>query len=144
MKRNILMIDDDLDDQYIYGELFRQVDPSVNIKFLDDAEVFFDEYTDNKTTIGFLPNLILLDLNLPKYNGLEIYDFIKNNDWLKKVPVVILTTSSSPIDIDDCRKLGMHSYFIKPMDSNETKVLVEGIYQYWFNFNALSAASPGV
>jgi len=51
--------------------------------------------------------------------------------------VIILTTSSSPMDIEDSRKLGLHSYFIKPMDYTETKALVESIYNYWFKFNAL-------
>lgn len=144
MKKNILMIDDDLDDQYIYGDIFKQVNPLLNMKFIDDADILFEEFSDSKDAIDFLPDLILLDLNLPKYSGLDIYNFIKNNMWLKNTPVVILTTSSSPIDIEDCRKLGLHSYFIKPMDSDETRILVEGIYQYWFNFNALLTESSGV
>ena len=76
-------------------------------------------------------------MNLPKYKGSEIFLFIKKNKWLKATPVLVLTTSSSPLDIQDCRVLGVNAYFIKPMNFNESKKLVETIHHYWFDYNAL-------
>lgn len=143
MQRNIIMIDDDLDDQYLYGDIFKSIDPHLNISFKDSAESFFEEYAEDKDLCEFIPDMIILDLNLPKYTGLQIYVFIKENKWLKNVPVIILTTSASPMDIDDCRKQGLYSYFIKPMDYEETKSMIKGIYQYWFQFNASLTVSQG-
>jgi len=131
------MIDDDHDDQYLYRDLFLSLNQELDFECTDNAEAFFKHYPLDSGCKEACPDLIILDMNLPKYNGLEIFLHIRQIEKLKQVPVIILTTSSSPMDIEDSRKLGLHSYFIKPMDYTETKALVESIYNYWFKFNAL-------
>lgn len=137
MNKKILMIDDDSDDQYLYRGLFTSLDSEVRVECRDSAESFFKEYSDSHQAVEFIPDLILLDLNLPKYKGSDIFVFIKKNHWLKAIPVLVLTTSSSPLDIQDCKNLRVDAYFIKPMNFNESKKLVETIYHYWFDYNAL-------
>lgn len=137
MPIKILMIDDDHDDQYLYRDLFLSLNPDLEFECTDNAEAFFECYPLDSGCEKACPDLIILDMNLPKYNGLEIFLHIRQIEKLKQVPVIILTTSSSPMDIEDSRKLGLHSYFIKPMDYTESKALVESIYRYWFKFNAL-------
>ena len=136
MAIKILMVDDDHDDQYLYRDLFLSMNQDIDFECTDNADDFFKRFPLDYQCESY-PDLIILDMNLPKHNGLEIYLHIRQIAKMERVPVIILTTSSSPMDIEDSRRLGLHSYFIKPMDYTETKALVDAIYNYWFKFNAL-------
>ncbi len=79
-----------------------------------------------------LPDLILLDLNLPKKNGLEVLKEIKEDEDLKRIPVVILTISSNEEDLIKAYNLHANSYINKPLDVREFYTIVEFICLYWF------------
>lgn len=132
------MIDDDIDDQYLFGGLLSNLDDELVVEYRDNPQVLFDEYANVDKEPKFIPNLILLDLNLPKFKGTDIFLFIKENQWLKEVPVLVLTTSSSPLDIQDCKNLGLDGYFVKPMDFEDSQKIIENIYRYWFVYNELT------
>lgn len=132
------MIDDDIDDQYLFGGLLSNLDDELVVEYRDNPQVLFDEYANVDKEPKFIPNLILLDLNLPKFKGTDIFLFIKENQWLKEVPVLVLTTSSSPLDIQDCKNLGFDGYFVKPMDFEDSQKIIENIYRYWFVYNELT------
>ncbi|MCT4368046.1 MULTISPECIES: response regulator [Synechococcaceae] len=83
------------------------------------------------------PNLILLDLNLPGTDGREVLQKVKRDENLKTIPVVILTTSSNPKDIEACYRWGANSYMVKPMDSDRLKHGVQSLINYWFNTTLL-------
>ena len=138
MTNKILMIDDDIDDQYLFGGLLSNLDDELVVEYRDNPQVLFDEYANVDKEPKFIPNLILLDLNLPKFKGTDIFLFIKENQWLKEVPVLVLTTSSSPLDIQDCKNLGLDGYFVKPMDFEDSQKIIENIYRYWFVYNELT------
>lgn len=80
-----------------------------------------------------LPRLILLDLNIPGINGLEVLKKIKKDKILRLLPVVILTTSSSNNDIKTCYEEKANSYLIKPIVFNEYSVLMGKIKEYWLD-----------
>ncbi|MCW3787482.1 response regulator [Plebeiibacterium sediminum] len=85
-----------------------------------------------------LPVVILLDLKLPKYSGLEVLKAIKSNTILKSIPVVVLTTSSEDDDIGEAYQLGVNSYIVKPVDFLKFIEVVRQIELYWSVLNKTS------
>jgi CheY-like chemotaxis protein len=78
------------------------------------------------------PDLILLDLNLPGTDGREVLVVIKQHKTFKAIPVVVLSTSLSPKDIEACYQSGANSYMLKPMNFNQLKDLIRATLDYWF------------
>jgi CheY-like chemotaxis protein len=83
------------------------------------------------------PDLVLLDLNLPKKNGLEVLVQIKTNDALRDIPVIILTTSDRDEDVRRCYLHGANNYLTKPVQFDECVKLVAQIQQYWLECSRL-------
>jgi DNA-binding response OmpR family regulator len=78
------------------------------------------------------PDIIILDLNLPKKDGREVLKEIKENSNLKNIPVIILTTSSAEIDILRAYDLHANAYFVKPIDLDEFMKAIKSIGNFWF------------
>jgi CheY-like chemotaxis protein len=93
------------------------------------------EYQDSQNV--FYPDLIILDLNLPGTDGREVLATIKQSPTLKKIPVVVFSTSSNPKDIETCYQSGANSYLLKPMNINELKESVRMLIDYWFKATVL-------
>jgi CheY-like chemotaxis protein len=83
------------------------------------------------------PGVILLDLNLPGTDGREILRIIKNDENLKSIPVIILTTSTDENDIDRCYKDGANSYIQKPVDLDKYIDSIRNLKEYWFEISIL-------
>jgi CheY-like chemotaxis protein len=83
------------------------------------------------------PGLILLDINLPKVDGLSVLKGIKENPRLKRIPVIMLTTSDQHRDIDRCYEIGANSYIIKPVDYHGFQAKMQEIGFYWVLTNQL-------
>ncbi len=77
------------------------------------------------------PGIILLDLNMPKMAGLELLKIIKNNEDLKRIPVVIFTTSNGKKDIEDGYNLGATGYMVKPVEFQKYNEIIKAVYNYW-------------
>ncbi|HEX7897499.1 MAG TPA: response regulator [Planctomycetota bacterium] len=82
-----------------------------------------------------LPSLILLDLRLPKKSGLEVLEWLRADPALKATPVVVLTSSSEPTDIERCHALGVNAYLVKPVRFADLLELVKGVGMYWMILN---------
>ncbi len=93
------------------------------------------KYTDPNTAPR--PSLIVLDLNLPKTDGREVLRRIKLDDSLKKIPVVVFTTSNNPKDIEVCYQYGANSYIIKPINFTQLKRNIQLLVEYWFEVTVL-------
>ncbi|WP_127846744.1 response regulator [Psychroflexus aestuariivivens] len=85
----------------------------------------------------FRPDLILLDINLPKYSGLEVLKIIKNDDDLKSIPVIILTTSSSESDINESYLNSANCYITKPVDTVNFNLAMRKVEDFWMSFTKL-------
>ncbi|NTU80699.1 MAG: response regulator [Chloroflexales bacterium] len=83
------------------------------------------------------PDLILLDLNLPGTDGRALLAVIKDDEDLKSIPVVVLTTSNNPKDIAACYRRGANSYQIKPVDYGRFKYALQTMITYWFQIATL-------
>ncbi len=78
-----------------------------------------------------LPDIILLDLNMPKINGIEFLKILKKDDVLKYIPTIILTTSNNQKDLLECYKTGVAGYVIKPLKYEDYVIKIERLLAYW-------------
>ncbi|MTJ07895.1 MULTISPECIES: response regulator [unclassified Anabaena] len=80
-----------------------------------------------------LPAIILLDLNLPGTDGREVLKEIKEDEYLKTIPVIVFTTSSNPKDIEACYQYSVASYILKPIDIKRLIATIQGFINYWLD-----------
>ena len=90
----------------------------------DDALMLLEQ-KDN------LPDIILLDLNMPKINGIEFLKIIKDDERLKYIPTIILTTSNNKRDLLECYKIGIAGYILKPLKYEDYVFKIEKLLTYW-------------
>ncbi|MCL7763578.1 response regulator [Polaribacter sp. Z014] len=77
------------------------------------------------------PDLILLDLNMPKMSGIEFLSILKNNKEIQHIPTVILTTSDNQKDLEECYKIGVSGYVLKPLKYDDYVKKIEAVLSYW-------------
>ena len=100
----------------------------------DQAIKFLKKHTgaDSQKT-STLPNLILLDLNLPGSDGVEVLETIKSDVNIRHIPVVMMTTSTDERDINRCYSLGANGYIQKPVDLKRFMLMIDCLSHYWFD-----------
>ena len=134
----ILLVEDNEGDILLTLEAFKEIKAKNSITVVKDGEEAIEflkkqgQYADS-----VMPNLILLDINMPKLNGMEVLDFIKKDEKLKKIPVVMLTTSSSESDIAACYERSANCFITKPLDFGKFVNVVEAIESFWFTIAQL-------
>lgn len=130
----ILMVDDDPDDCDITRRAMAANKVPNPFRTVESGEELMDyvlrrgPYAREEWS---LPALILLDLNMPRMDGREALQALKSNDRLKKIPVVVLTTSRSPEDLSACYGWGANSYVAKPQTFEELVQVVAALKDYW-------------
>jgi len=87
------------------------------------------------------PALILLDLNMPGMGGQAVLEQIKQDHALKSIPIIILSTSADPKDIEDCYQHGVNSYLIKPVNYQKFRVSMQSVYEFWLEVVTLPEVS---
>jgi len=129
----VLLVDDDPDDIDLTREVLEMSKIKININTARDGdeamELLTQTATDNPQE---LPDLILLDLNMPKKNGHEVLSEIKADEKLRHIPVVILTTSGNPEDVSSSYSHGVSCYITKPVGLPEFQRVVAAINEFWF------------
>ena len=134
-QHTLLIVEDNPDDLELILLAFEQIgieDKVVTAK--DGVEAINYLFGTNQTQA--LPDLILLDLQLPKIDGLEVLQRIRSNDKTKLLPIVILSTSDEEIDRLQGYKLGCNSYIRKPVDYDHFLNVIYQMGQYWLVFNS--------
>lgn len=133
----VLMADDDEDDQMFAQDAFEESGLPHNLNFVNDGEALIEYLNDclesDELSRTKLPNLILLDLNMPRKDGREALREIKANPKLRHIPVVILTTSSSDGDVFRSYDIGANSYITKPVTFDSLVDLLNNLGKYWFS-----------
>lgn len=143
-KHSLLIIEDSDEDFTALVRVINQADISHPIYRCEDGEEALDflyhegEYADK--ALSPRPSLIVLDLNLPGTDGREVLATVKQDSKLKKIPIVIFSTSSNSKDVDACYSQGVTGYIVKPMSTQRLNKLVQTFLDYWFKVVEL----PGV
>jgi CheY-like chemotaxis protein len=139
---HILVVDDDDADAMMITEALDAVDTPATVRRVADGRQALDylrrsiDYPDAPR-----PDLILLDLNMPRMGGRETLAEIKTDDELKAIPVVVLTTSSALTDIEDSYRHRANAYVTKPMDLDEFEAAVREINRFYRDTAVLPRAA---
>jgi CheY-like chemotaxis protein len=135
----ILLVEDNPDDEVLtVRELNKQHIANEIIAVRDGVEALeylfgTGQYADRDTTDW--PTLVLLDLKLPKVNGLEVLRRIRADNRTKYIPVVVLTSSDDPRDVFESYRLGANSYVCKPVNFKQFQEAVRNLQFYWLRLN---------
>ena len=131
---SVLLIEDNQDDIDLTLHSFRRNNFANEIKVFMDGEEALLYLQGIKNEQGRL-GLILLDLKLPKISGLEILEKLKTDRDLSRIPVVVLTSSAEAKDVDECYRLGVNSYIVKPVDFKKLMETLRTLGYYWLLLN---------
>lgn len=141
-KPNVLLIaEDDFEDQLLLKRAIGKCTPSKCVQFVDNGEELM-EYLHRKKKFATpdkspFPDLILLDLKMPRKDGREALREIRSDKQLRTIPVVVLTTSSADIDVRTLYAIGANSYITKPDRFTGWIALAQTITEYWFGMVCL-------
>lgn len=137
----ILMADDDEEDRMLTKKAFELNRVGNDLRFVEDGEDLLDYlYQRGKYEGGAdapRPGIILLDLNMPRLDGREALEVIKRDPSLRRIPVVVMTTSEADQDIARSYDLGANSYVTKPVTFESLAQVIKALDQYWFDIVAL-------
>ncbi len=140
----ILMAEDDADDQLLVQEAFAECGVKEQIRFVADGEELLDYLMrrGRYLTAGTAPRpgLILLDLNMPRKDGREALKEIRDHPDLRRVPIVVFTTSRADTDIRQVYELGANSFITKPAAFDALVTTVTKMVGYWFGLVELPSA----
>ena len=129
----ILLVEDNPGDVRLTEEALKEGKVLNNIHLaVDGVEAVSFLQKEGKYSDAVRPDLILLDLNLPKKDGREVLKEIKSQDGLKTIPVVMLTTSNAEADIEECYRLGCNAFFSKPMGLDDFFSSILSFVKFWF------------
>jgi two-component system response regulator len=141
----VLLVDDSQADVKLtlraMGELGKGHDVKVVRDGAEALEYIFGTDQNFEYPAVQMPRLILLDLKLPKINGIEVLRALKLNPRTHSIPVVILTSSKQESDIRDCYMIGANSYVQKPVDFDVFRQVIREIETYWLRVNEAPPAS---
>jgi CheY-like chemotaxis protein len=128
----VLLVEDSPGDVRLTKDAFHDANRSVQLHVaIDGIEAMAFLRRDHPFVLAPRPDLILLDLNLPKMDGREVLAQIKEDDSLKLIPTVILTTSDAEADIIICYRLQANCYFTKPVELDVFEKIVATINDFW-------------
>ncbi len=134
----ILVVDDSCADVRLLREAVQEQGIVADLLAVEDGEQAL-AYLAN----GPRPDLVLLDLNLPRVDGREVLTAMKDDPELRAIPVIVLSTSSSPGDVADCYARHANSYIVKPMHLEELGAVMRAIDDFWLRLARLPTGRPG-
>ena len=137
----ILLVEDNPDDYEATVRGFRKNHIDNPIQWCKSGQDAYD-YLYRKEKYAATPDvktpiLILLDLNLPGMDGRQLLGSIKADEHLRAIPILVLTTSNDPTDVNNCYALGASTYIQKPVGFQALSYLIQVINEYWFNIAIL-------
>lgn len=124
---NILLIEDDAIEIMKFNRVLSTLGLNHKIIEAGNGEEALEILQVKKT----IPDIILLDLNMPKINGIEFLQILKNDAVLKYIPAVILTTSNNHKDVLECYKIGIAGYVLKPLKYEDYLDRIRKTLEYW-------------
>ena len=139
MVKKVLVAEDDPSDVFFLKRAFTLAGVPTALHFVRDGQEAIDYlegengYADRETHP--LPDLVLLDLKMPRMNGFDVLEWLRKQPGLKRLLVTVLTSSDQPQDINRAYDLGANSYLLKPHNSENLSELVIQVQKYWLELN---------
>ena len=136
---DVLLVEDNAEDAELTIRALKKNNLPMNLLHLKDGAEALDfifckgAYADR--TFDTKPKIILLDLKMPKVNGMEVVKKIKSHEETKSIPIVVLTSSKEDPDIEKCYSLGANSYIVKPVGFDNFTKAVSELGMYWLSLN---------
>ncbi|WP_197050211.1 response regulator [Novilysobacter defluvii] len=139
MQKDILLVEDNPDDVELTRLAFAEAKIANRLVVVGDGaealDYLFGRGRHEGRDPADLPSLVLLDLNLPKVDGREVLQAIRGEERTRTLPVVVLTTSTEPFDVEASYALGVNSYIQKPVDFEQFVWAVKQVGLYWLVLN---------
>ena len=145
MTMEILLVEDNPNDAELAILAIRQAKFTGRIAHVDDGVKALDylngtgSYADRAGARP--PRVVFLDLKLPRIDGIEVLRRVKGAGNLSAIPVVMLTSSQELSDVDECYRLGVNSYVVKPVNFDEYQAMISGLVNYWTRLNQAPMSS---
>lgn len=124
---NILLIEDDAIEVMKFNRVLKNLDTKHKVTEANNGEEALAILREK----AIIPNIIILDLNMPKINGIEFLKILKEDETLKYIPAIILTTSGNHKDLLECYKTGVAGYILKPLKYEDYVSRITKLIEYW-------------
>jgi CheY-like chemotaxis protein len=137
-ERILIVVEDNPDDIFIMRRAVKEAGLDCQLEVAQDGREALNSLqamlpADAEIASG--PILVLLDLKLPRISGLEVLQWIKTHPRLSVLPVIVLTSSSEPVDVERAYRLGVNAYVAKPTDHRMLVAFIEALKRFWIDFN---------
>jgi CheY-like chemotaxis protein len=138
-KHLILHVEDDPNDVLLVELAFKKIGPSAGLQVVNNGEEAIKYLAGAEVNGGGqknpVPSLVLLDVKLPRCSGLEVLSWLRGRDDLRRIPVVMLTSSNQPSDVNRAYDLGANSYLVKPSALDDLVEMLRKVTVYWLDMN---------
>jgi two-component system, chemotaxis family, response regulator Rcp1 len=136
---NVLLVEDNAGDAQLAREAWAEIQPECRVQVTQNGEEAMAFLRRRPPHAGApRPDLVILDLNLPRKDGRELLGEIKRDPALACLPVIVFTTSNAPDDVRRCYELHANCYVIKPVGLDDLYRVVQSIHDFWFGIARLS------
>ena len=138
----VLLVEDDLNDIFLVKRAFKMARIQNPLQVVTDGEEAMNymlgagKYADRATYP--LPKLIVMDIKMPRRTGFEVLEWVKRDQLLRRIPIVIVSSSDNPADINHAYESGVNAYMVKPVDFRRVEHLFDSLTHYW----GLECAKP--
>ena len=129
---NIFLVEDSASDIRLVREALRDSKLIVHLTVSHDGAEALNYLEGCKTGLNALPDIVLLDLNLPKKNGCEVLRAIKQDSFLRRLPVIVMTSSNNEDDVAAVYRLNANCYIRKPFDLHDYEKVIRALEDFWF------------
>lgn len=141
LHREVLVVEDDPNDIFLYERAFEKVIEPERITFLRNGEELIThcarfgspDNDDEGSELPDLPGLIILDIKMPIKSGLEVLEWLRNRPILRRIPIVIISSSQAHRDINTAYELGANAYIVKPLEFNVMIRTIDEICRFWLS-----------
>jgi len=141
----VLSAEDDADDRLLLSEAFAGCGFEVQLDFVPDGEALLNRLFQRRclgNESESLPDILLLDLNMPKIDGRQALAAIRKNERLRDLAVAILTTSDDSRDVSEASRLGVDCYLVKPTQFEKLNSMMKDLVEHWIKFKELPSIKP--
>lgn len=141
--RYILMLEDDVDDRHITESFFEEQNYNIGLRFVATPDGLLQYLNDCADEGTLLPSLIILDKYVSIGSSVDTLKLVKSHPVFRHIPIVVVSGSSMPEDIDECYRWGANSYIVKPQRNEHTMRKIGTFVSYWFEVVELPQITAG-